>query len=375
MLNKNYLKNLDCPHFGPCAGCVFDQRLDSFPLIDEAKEYFKEKGITDTPVHFFGSKHWRTRAKLAVRGSFQNPQIGLFKKASHEVLSIPDCQVHHPIINKAVSTVREWIIHHSISPYDEKLGTGLLRYLQCTVERHTGKVQLVLVFHEKIAAPLLKSLSEAFDSWHSIWINLNQRNDNVIFGSSWECIFGEEWLWEKIGGIECCFHPGGFMQGNLSAYEALLERIQEWVSPSKTVVEYYAGTGVIGLSLAAKGCSVQCFEINSACEIPFKMAKERLNSSQIEWFCLPTSSALDHLTEGEVIIVDPPRKGLDPQTSKALASVVGQKELIYVSCGWNSCKKDIDLLTEQGWKVINSEIYLFFPGSNHIETLVRLQKI
>ncbi len=79
-------KNLDCPHFGPCAGCVFDKHLDDFPLVRAAKGTYRALGIENIKVHYFGPQGWRTRAKLAVRGTVNNPQIGLFKKGSHDVL-------------------------------------------------------------------------------------------------------------------------------------------------------------------------------------------------------------------------------------------------------------------------------------------------
>lgn len=366
--------DLNCIHFGPCAGCVFDRQLNRFPLIEEAKTHYHSHGI-EAPIHFFGAHEWRTRAKLAVRGTCDNPAIGLFERHSHNVLDIPQCRVHHPSINQAVAIIRSWIKQHQITPYEEINRTGVLRYIQCTVERSTGKIQLALVCNEMISRKTLEKLWESAPFWHSIWLNFNQRSDNVIFGEQWSLEFGEEWLWERLAGVDCCFHPAGFIQANLTAYDALLVRIGELIPPGKKIVEYYAGAGSIGLSLAARGCRVSCFESNSACEASFLLSKQRLTGADICWKHAATDQVLDQIQECDVVIVDPPRKGLDNKTLKALADAKVGVELVYVSCGWDSCKKNLDFLLAHGWQIRVAEIYLFFPGSSHIETLQVLSKI
>lgn len=366
------MKNqLECTHYGPCAGCVFDSHLDRFPLVLEAQSFFRDHGIVNPPVHFFGAHSWRTRAKLAVRGNSENPEIGLFQKKSHNVLSIPHCRVHHPSINQAVEIIRKWIIENEISPYNEHTNNGLLRYIQCTVERSTGKIQLVLVCNQPIPPQLVDKLYNDHSIWHSIWCNVNTRSDNVIFGDDWSLIRGDKWLWERLANVDCCFHPAGFAQANLTAYEALLQRLGEWVAPTKNVIEYYAGTGIIGLTLAAKGCVVRCFEVNGAAEEAFNLSKASLNFPEITWHCSATAASLTALFEYNdlVVVVDPPRKGLDNKTLDSLSHVKKGTQLVYVSCGWSSFQRDMDVLLKSGWKLLKGEIYIFFPGSDHIETL------
>lgn len=365
---------LGCIHYGRCAGCVFENHLASFPLVEEAKGFYSSKGVT-APVHFFGAHEWRTRAKLAVRGTVDFPEIGLFERNSHTVLPIPECRVQHPAINAAVARLISWIKSEQILPYNEETQNGVLRYIQCTVERSSGKIQLALVCTQKLPSKSVLKLWESSPFWHSIWVNLNVRKDNVIFGESWERLFGEEWLWERLAGVDCCFHPAGFAQANLTAYEAVLKRIGELVPSSKKVVEYYAGSGGIGLTLAAKGCEVDCFESNSACEPSFKESKHRLEAGVITWKCSTTANSIEKLNGYDVIVVDPPRKGLDVKTLEALASAKSGIELVYVSCGWESCRKNIDYLLDAGWKLSVGEIYIFFPGSDHIETLQLLKKL
>ncbi len=368
-------KSLDCVHFQQCAGCVFEKTLDDFSLVREAKTFFFNKGLEAVPVYYFGAHDWRTRAKLAVRGSLKNPEIGLFEKNSHQVLSIPQCRVHHPAINKAVESVRRWMVECCVTPYRESDRSGALRYIQCSVERSSGKVQLALVCNKPLPKEAVQKLWDEFPIWQSIWVNENQRTDNVIFGSDWKLLFGSEWLWEKLAGVDCCFHPAGFAQANLTAFEALLKRVGEWISPNKRVVEYYAGAGVIGLSLAAKGCFVSCYEVNAACEPAFNESKKRLESKTISWNCSPTENALQGIEDYDVVVIDPPRKGLDKRTLEVLKGLNKGTQLVYVSCGWSSFVRDCGVLLDSGWKLLKGEIYIFFPGSDHIETLSLFEKI
>nr|GEY04829.1 hypothetical protein [Tanacetum cinerariifolium] len=62
---------------------------------------------------------WRCRAKLAIRGSSADPQIGLYEEGTHNVVDIPDCKAHHPNINAAVELLKKGIKILNIEPYDE----------------------------------------------------------------------------------------------------------------------------------------------------------------------------------------------------------------------------------------------------------------
>ncbi len=108
--------------------------------------------------------------------------------------------MHHPRINEAVAIVKRWIEAEEIEPYQENGGTGVLRYLQFNVERSTNKIQIVLVITKEISKSSLKKLWDSIPFVHSLWVNWNQRRDNVIFGKDWERCFGEEWLWETLAG-------------------------------------------------------------------------------------------------------------------------------------------------------------------------------
>jgi 23S rRNA (uracil-5-)-methyltransferase RumA len=375
--------NINCPHFSVCSGCVFNINVDQPEILTDTRTFFDSVGVNKIDFHFGSPIGWRTRAKVAVRGSVQNPVIGLFKKGSHQVVSIPHCSVHHPAINQAILEVQDWITSCRISPYDEDLSTGLLRYLQLTVDRKTSKVQLVLVIngsfslqHEVLTEDLWKRRS---DLWHSIWINENTQRSNTIFGSSWKLLFGERWLVETIHKKPLCLHPASFVQANLEMFERLLNHIADRILPNQDVLDFYAGTGVIGISLSDRCRSIICVEANALAKECFEETLKYLEprlAERLSFVTAPSESCLHLLKERSVqtVIVDPPRKGLEISLLKALSTTKRIHELVYVSCGWTSFKRDCKLLLADGWLLREAEIFLFFPGSSHLEILAFFER-
>lgn len=372
---------LKCEYFPLCSGCQIQGVVSSPPIWSEIQNFFnrcapnvnislKTKEIT----------HWRCRSKLAVRGSADLPQIGLFKKGSHEVVSIPTCPLHHPAINAAYDKVRTVMIAQKIEPYLEEKETGILRYLQFVVDRKTRLIQLTIVVNRSGRDPLLDSFVKQLyriGGFHSIWINFQPAQTNRIFGNEWVLMEGEPYLWERVGGVDCAFHPACFGQAHLSMYEEVLKRIREWTQPQKRIIELYAGIGTIGLNLAATAEKVTVVEINPYAAECFHLSRLRLAidlQTKISMHIAPSEVALPMIAEHEIIIVDPPRKGLDDKVIKNICHSDRASQLIYLSCGPQSFQSDCEKLIANGWKIEHAEGYLFFPGCDHVEILCSFKK-
>ncbi len=302
---------------------------------------------------------WRIRAKLAVRGT----KIGLFKPGTHEVEDLIDCPDHHPSINEALHRLRK----APYTPYNEQTLTGDLRYVQLTVQRSTGKVQLVLVSNGKGKCDaLVETLKN--DDWHSIWVNVQEGSTNTIFGPNWELKMGPTYLEETILGRKFYFHPACFVQANLDLFEQILLDIKSWVLPNQHLTEFYAGIGVISLTIADQCQSAILVEINPFAEGCFKESRP---PPHFHFFTGPTENYLDRLKE--VLIVDPPRKGLDPKVLSALKDS-SLKQILYLSCNFETLKRDLEILKSFGWIVQQAKGYHLFPNTDHVELLVDLRK-
>ena len=350
-----------CPHFGACSGCSMEKNFEHPPIWCDIKEFFGNSELVCGKL-----VHWRTRAKLAIRGQCKDPRIGLFRSGSHEVEPIPECQAHHRSINRAVEILKEAIGKENIHIYDEK--TGTLRYAQCFVDLATGKVQLVLVVQSndsslnRLCAQLLKT-----DHWHSLWINVQPAHTNVILGEEWIHVWGEPFLWQELSGRKFPFHPGAFAQAHWTLFEQVANQVVAWVPNGAKFIEIYAGVGAMGILASEKTESTDLVENNPYSFLSFK----ELNAN-IKYHLGDAKSAIPLLEAADCVLVDPPRKGLDPLLLEALQSFSGT--LIYLSCDFHSFKRDANRLLESGWTLETGKGYLLFPGTNHVETLALFKK-
>jgi 23S rRNA (uracil1939-C5)-methyltransferase len=368
---------LQCDYFPLCSGCEIHGDVSSPQVWTEVKNFFEKIGV---PISLIVGQatHWRSRAKLAVRGTAHHPEIGLFKHGSHQVVSIPTCPLHHPSINRVCAHVKQSLIDLNIEPYQEERGAGVVRYLQFVVEDKTGQVQLTLVVNK--SDPQLERCVKrlyAQGGIHSIWLNFQTEKTNTIFGEKWELCAGEPYLWEHIGNQVCAFHPACFGQANKDLFMQALNRIREWVKPHQSIVEFYAGVGVIGLNLAPQSKEIACVEINPYASECFHLSRFKLAHEaqrKISMKISSTEQALPLIAGRDVIIADPPRKGLDPELLNALCRAPQARQFVYLSCGPNSFQRDSEKLLQHGWKVDNAEAYLFFPGANHVEILCSFKR-
>lgn len=373
-----------CPHFGSCSGCTLGDASLLPPIALEISATLEFRGI---PLRYWQgqSERWRCRAKLAVRQRKGKVVLGLFEQGTHRVIPIPHCCAHFPEINEAVAALSVWMEEEGIRAYDERTQDGELRYVQLAVERSTRRVQLALVISEALEARAdvwmkrvarLKEMSKA-SFWHSIWFNENRDKGNAIFGSRWQLAEGAPYLWEEMRGTKIAFTPACFGQANLDLFESILDQIALKAPEGSSVVEYYAGVGLIGLTLASSSQRVFCCEINPHAERCFLAARDLLPkemASRLSFFTGEGGNHLSLLEDADVVVVDPPRKGLDPQLITALRDATRVQRVIYVSCCWPSLWRDLEQLSQGGWQLQEAHAFLLFPGTNHMEILGILER-
>jgi 23S rRNA (uracil1939-C5)-methyltransferase len=279
----------------------------------------------------------------------------------------------------------------------EDADEGMLRYVQATVERRTGRVQLTLVWNAddyREATPalqlLVKELNKAApDLFHSVWANFRTGPGNAIFSrnpTSWHRCSGSEFITEKVGsrGHIFYFGPQLFRQANLDHFEGVVNAVAELVPEGSDVCELYAGIGILGVNALGRARSVRCSDINAFNPRAFSRVVAQLESADRGRVSYSPLSAEDAIQDGQAmgadcLIVDPPRKGLDAGVLESLRDrgdplTASVKRIIYVSCGLDAFKRDCAQLVEAGWALQQAEGHVLFPGSDHIETVALLER-
>ena len=370
-----------CPHQSVCSGC--GGSIDT--LLCRATKIFRGLGIQDYTLVRGSPTGWRTRAKLAVRRQgAQGLAIGLFRKGSHEVVPISQCVCHHPRLNDALQRLNRLPPHVG---YDEQSGRGQLRYIQAVVERETNRVQLTFV----LSLPTFDTsevkewgrranafLEEDPSLWHSFWINLQPLPVNTIFGPHWKRVNGEPFVWETIAGCIVPFLPSHFGQANPEMFERVVHDLIALLPPNATIVELFAGMGVMSLALRPYCASVTAIERDGTAMGSFLEAKKRLPLALQDGlrYIVQDASAGPEVVQGaSAVVVDPPRKGLPLNLVHSIAREESITDLFYLSCHFPTLERDMgQIMNEGGFSVSFARSYLFFPGTEHIETLVRFSR-
>jgi tRNA/tmRNA/rRNA uracil-C5-methylase (TrmA/RlmC/RlmD family) len=373
-----------CPHRPPCPGCP---RFGASALPERAltriRTLARQADLPEPPIHQAPTRGHRHRARLAVRGRPGNPRIGLFQAGSHRIVAIPHCPIHHPLLNESAHEIREAIRETGVEPYADASHRGAIRYVQLVVERSSERVQVVLVGRGS-TPDVLGGLPEAVERrlgerLQGLFFNGQPERSNTILGPTWVQLAGEDpCVREHWDGVDVFFPPGAFGQSHLPLFDRARRRIAELTPPDLCVAELYCGVGAIGLGLLGRTRELRFNERSPdglaglECGLAARPDPEQRRAK-----VLPGAAGdrLDAIRGADVVIVDPPRKGLDPVLRQALVREPPRR-LVYLACGLEALFRDLEVLRDSGSLALAGiEIFDFFPFTEHVETLVWLDRV
>jgi 23S rRNA (uracil1939-C5)-methyltransferase len=376
------LKALACPHRPPCPGCPrFGEHGIASAATSALAELAAAHGLPQVPVISGQSTAFRHRARLAIRGRLGAPKLGLFELGTHRVVHIPSCLVHHPLINRVANVVRRALADASLTSYSDTAHAGLARYLQVVVERSSQTAQVVLVGNSETPEPF----AACFDlirerlgaELHSLWWNGNRERSNTILGSDFQKVCGAASVVEHFGGAEVHYPPGAFGQNNLAIAERIIDHVRHELPVGARAAELYAGVGAIGLSLLDRTSSLVLNELSPQSLTGLELGLARLSPADRGKITVVPGSAADARTctaGADVVIADPPRKGLDSELTRFLTEQPPAR-FVYVSCGLESFLNDASLLTEPGTLRLSAlTAFNLMPFTEHVETVARFER-
>ncbi|NJD30407.1 MAG: hypothetical protein FIB04_00765, partial [Gammaproteobacteria bacterium] len=207
---------------------------------------------------------------------------------------------------------------------------------------------------------------------HSLWFNSNCGRTNTILGREFHRWCGPETVTERFGGAAVHYPPGAFGQNNLEVAERIVEHVRGLVPQGARVAEFYAGVGAIGLSVLPAVAALRMNEVSPPSLRGLELGLAGLDPAdraKVEVIPGPAGDVCAVAAGADVVIVDPPRKGLDSPLRDELAARPPGR-LIYVSCGLDSFLTDTARLTAGGQlRLVGLTAFNLMPFTEHVETV------
>ena len=371
-----------CPYFSKCGGCdiqhlsyedqlEFKQNLVSGTLKKYAKIDAKVNPVVPSPKEF----RYRNKFALPVQEINGEVKIGMFKKHSHNIIEIEDCLLQSKKTKLIIKLFKEYMIENNISAYNEATKKGDVKHI---VVREAGDdfVLTVVVTDEKFNkfTPLIEKLKKHFSSF-GIVKNVNKLNNNVIFGNLDKKVYGIYELEKNDFAVQYFVNNKSFLQVNDEVKNLIYKKIIDTVGKQKNVIDAYSGAGLLSSIIAKSGANVYAVEIvKEATENAnkLKFLNDLYNLTNKNGDCAKIIPELAKELKGDfMIVVDPPRKGLDDAVVDVFLKTK-PKMIVYLSCNPATLARDLSKLLSE-YKIDFVQPYDMFPQTANVETLVCLK--
>lgn len=371
-----------CPVAKQCGGCQL--QLMSYP---EQLRFKKQKvqNVMDRIAKLdiqvddvLGCEvpwHYRNKCQVPVGLEKGKVVTGFYRIHSNTIIDTDRCMIQSERINDVM----------------QKMKVLLMKYQNASVFRHllikhafsTGEVMVVWItktFPFRQMDAMAKELADSFSFIKSIIVNVNDRTDNVILGDKEYLLYGDAFITDQIQDLSFHISSKSFYQVNPRQTDVLYGKALEYaqLTGNETVIDLYCGVGTISMFLAQKAKQVIGIEI-----VPQAImdAKENARGNGIEnvtFVCSDAASYASKLSEEgikpDVIVVDPPRKGLDELTINSMVQMAPDR-IVYVSCDPATLARDLHILDDKGYRVERVTPADMFPADHHVETVVRLSRV
>ena len=391
VLEKSPLETREpvCSIFPACGGCMYQ----TMPYEEQVKmkegqirrimdpvvkgEYFFE-GVKHSPKEF----HYRNKMEFSFGDEFKDGplSLGLHKKGStYDVLTAGDCQLVHEDMDKILLCVLNYFKERNVSYYKKMQHVGYLRHLLLRRGDTTGEILVNLVTttqEEYDLTPLVEELLalELEGKIVGILHILNDSLSDVVKSDETRILYGQDFFYEKLLGLEFKITPFSFFQPNSKGAEVLYETVREYIGDidNQVVFDLFSGTGTIGQVLAPVAKKVIGVEIIEEAVEAAKENAVRNGLSNCRFIAGDVFKVLDEIEEKpDVIVLDPPRDGIHP---KALPKILnyGVDKIVYISCKMTSLARDLEMMQLAGYRVEKMTAVDQFCETVHCETVVLL---
>ncbi len=392
-----------CSHFGVCGGCKWQD------MADAAQLRFKEKQVRDAMQRIakagdlvidpiipsektryyrnkleftFSDRRWLTAGELADKDIKAGNGLGFHMPGRFDkILNIQHCYLQPEPSNEIRLKIKTFTTEHGFVYWNPVDQTGFLRNLVIRTSS-TGEVMVVMVFafrDEQAIGRIMGFIRDQFPSVTALLYVINEKKNDSLADLPVELFHGRDHIYEKMQDL--LFRIGGrsFFQTNSGQAETLysVTRDMAGLTGKETVYDLYTGTGTIACYVASRARKVIGVEY-----VPEAIDDARINASingitNCTFFAGDMKDVLIpafFMENGnpDVIILDPPRAGLQEQVIPNLLQS-GADRIVYVSCNPSTQARDM-LLLSPVYEALKCQPVDMFPHTHHVENIVLLKK-
>ena len=338
-------EKVECPYYNDCGGCnimhlSYENQLKfkQNKINNIINKYLNEKTKINNIVSSKNNYNYRNKVTFQVKES-----IGFYKDSSYELTDIENCLISDELINSSIK-------------YLNKLDLESIKKITCRTS--LNKLMIIIETNDKkINIDSLKEIA------NSIYLKLDNKYIHI---------FGDKYLYEKLGNYKYIISPDSFFQVNIDICKKLYNKIKDYVGINKNVLDLYCGTGSIGIFVSENNTVIGIEKNESA--IKDALENKKINNlDNIKFLCGDSGEKSKDLSfNPDVIVVDPPRGGLNKQTIENILNFNAQ-EIIYVSCDPMTLVRDLNTLDKQ-YSIKEITPFDMFPNTYHVECLTYLRK-
>ena len=385
-----------CPVARSCGGCTLqslDYRAELRLKQNKVENHLKRIGGFDLSnveiEEIIGMEdpiRYRNKSQFPFGRKNGKNITGYFAGRTHSIVEFDDCIIGIKENKTVLQTVLDFMEKYSVEAYNEEDGSGIVRHVLIRKGFATGELMVCIVINANNlphSDKLVESLCSALgNDLKSVSININKKNTNVILGEKTVTLYGNGYIEDYIGDVKFRISPQSFYQVNPVQTKKLYSKALEYaaLTGKETVWDMYCGIGTISLFLAKSAKFVYGVEIVDAA---IQNARENAKLNNIENVKFFVGKAEEVITgeyengnvrDIDVIVVDPPRKGLDKLAIDTMLKLL-PKRIVYVSCDSSTLARDLKLLCEKEYELKKLTVVDQFARSYHTETVALLSKL
>ena len=373
----------DCTTYKRCGGCSLRhiKYEETLKIKQDMVQNLVDKNLSNkikvnNVIGMENPYYYRNKLQYPVGKNKDGvPVMGVFANRTHEIIPVEECLIQNREAEKLAKEVFDFVKKNDISIYNENTGKGAIRHIIVKIGIKTNELMCIVVTNEediKFEKDLVKDIVDKNPNVKTVIKNINSKNTNVILGDKNIVLYGDGYIYDKLGEYTFKISTRSFYQTNPIQTEKLYNKAIEYAKLTKDDIlcDLYCGIGTIGIFASNKVKKVYGIEI---VEEAVKAAKENAkinNVDNIEFIAGDTKKAFKELIDDKkikptAIIVDPPRRGLDEETINKILEIE-VKKLVYISCNPATMTRDIEMLQDR-YVVNEIQPVDMFPFTSHVE--------